>query len=151
MDIESYRQYKRKYELEKGGAEAELAETKPNFESIDPAIWQDYAENFRCWDMLKPHQKRQLLGAIAPVFEVVGTKGEKYNTVDITVKGCRMNLTGKTIDPIEEQACPASQNMAEIESSPNTTLMYLGRHYESQPIYIDFNVLAEQNVSRAHV
>ncbi len=97
ITIEIFDRQRQKFDLEKRASEATLAATRPNLEFISPKMWAPYARQFKRWHKLEPRQKRELLAAIAPTFEVSSTKGVKYHETVITIKGCRVNLTGEEV------------------------------------------------------
>lgn len=95
---EVFDNFERQLTLEKRASEAALSEIRPNMELVSPEMWAPLARQFQRWDRILPHQKRALLAAIAPVFIVSGEKVLGQHKAVITVKGCRLNLTGEQVD-----------------------------------------------------
>jgi DNA invertase Pin-like site-specific DNA recombinase len=131
--FELFDRLQQKYELEKRAAEFALAAIRPNVEFISPKMWAPYALKFKRWHTLEQHEKRALLTAIAPTFEVSSTKGTKYHETVITIKGCRVNLTGEEITMEAQTAKEEREALVGIGS-----LSYSARNNNQPNIYIPF-------------
>jgi DNA invertase Pin-like site-specific DNA recombinase len=131
--FELFDRLQKQYELEKRTAETTLAAIRPNLEFISPKMWTPYARKFKRWHKLEPYQKRELLVAIAPMFEVSSTKGTKYHETIIAIKGCRVNLTGEEVDIEAQAAKEGARSLVGIGS-----LSYSARNNNQPNIYIPF-------------